>query len=139
MRVLVTGHLGYIGSVLVPIFQDAGHEVVGLDTDLYRGCTFGDPSLVPTVSRVDADLRDVRVEQLDGIDAIVHLGALSNDPLGDLDSELTFDIHHLASVRLATIGREAGVLEDRDQDRPDVPEMAGDENPHARCLRGLVD
>ena len=109
MRVLVTGHLGYIGSVLVPIFQDAGHEVVGLDTDLYRGCTFGDPSLVPTVSRVDADLRDVRVEQLDGIDAIVHLGALSNDPLGDLDSELTFDINHLASVRLATIGREAGV------------------------------
>ena len=108
MRVLVTGHRGYIGSVLVPIFQAAGHEVVGLDSDLYRGCTFGDPANVPVVPCVDADLRDVRVEHLDGIRAVVHLGGLSNDPLGDLDAALTFDINHLASVRLARIAREAG-------------------------------
>ncbi len=109
MRVLVTGHRGYIGAILVPVFQAAGHDVVGLDTDLYRDCTFGDPSAVPTVPEIDADLRDVRLEQLDGIEAIVHLAALSNDPLGDLDATLTFDVNHLASVRLARLGREAGV------------------------------
>src|SRR6185436_228344 len=71
MRVLVTGHLGYIGSVLVPVLQAAGHEVVGLDSDLYRGCTFGDPDRLPSIPQIDADLRDVTVEQLDGIDAVV--------------------------------------------------------------------
>ena len=109
MRVLVTGHRGYIGAVLVPIFEAAGHEVVGLDSDLYRGCTFGDPGAVPAVPDLGVDLRDVNVEQLDGIDAIVHLAALSNDPLGDLDAGLTYDINHLASVRLARLGRDAGV------------------------------
>jgi nucleoside-diphosphate-sugar epimerase len=109
MRVLVTGHRGYIGAVLVPIFEAAGHEVVGLDSDLYRGCTFGDPSRVPAVPDLGVDLRDVTVEQLDGIDAIVHLAALSNDPLGDLDAALTYDINHEASVRLARLGRDAGV------------------------------
>ncbi len=109
MRVLVTGHRGYIGAVLMPIFEAAGHEVVGLDSDLYRGCTFGDPAGVPAVADLGVDLRDVTVEQLDGIDAIVHLAALSNDPLGDLDAELTYDINHQASVRLARLGRDAGV------------------------------
>ena len=85
MRVLVTGQRGYIGAVLVPVFQAAGHEVLGLDSDLYRGCDFGDPAGVPAVPQVAADLRDVTVDQLDGIDAIVHLAALSNDPLGDLE------------------------------------------------------
>lgn len=108
MRVLVTGFRGYIGAVLVPIFQAAGHDVVGLDTDLYRGCTFGDPSALTTVPEIDADLRDVRLEQLDGIEAVVHLAALSNDPLGDLDATLTYDINHLASVRLARLARDAG-------------------------------
>jgi nucleoside-diphosphate-sugar epimerase len=109
MRVLVTGHRGYIGAVLVPIFEAAGHEVVGLDSDLYRGCTFGDPAAVPAVPDLGVDLRDVTVEQLAGIDAIVHLAALSNDPVSDLDPVLTFDINHAASVRLARLGREAGV------------------------------
>ena len=109
MRVLVTGHRGYIGAVVVPIFKAAGHEVVGLDSDLYRGCTFGDPAALVPVPEIGADLRDVEAEQLDGIEAIVHLAALSNDPLGDLDAELTYDINHLASVRLARLGREAGV------------------------------
>ncbi len=109
MRVLVTGHRGYIGAVLVPIFQAAGHEVLGLDSDLYRGCTFGDPTAVPAIRDLGVDLRDVGVDQLDGIDAIVHLAALSNDPLSDLDAALTFDINHEASVRLARLGRDAGV------------------------------
>lgn len=109
MRVLVTGHRGYIGTVLVPIFQAAGHDVVGLDSDLYRGGTFGDPAALATIPEIPADLRDVTVDQLDGIDAIVHLAALSNDPLGDLDPGLTYQINHQASVRLATLGREAGV------------------------------
>jgi nucleoside-diphosphate-sugar epimerase len=109
MRVLVTGHRGYIGSVLAPIFLAAGHEVVGLDSDLYQGGTFGDPAALIDVPEIAADLRDVRVDDLDGIDAIVHLAALSNDPLGDLDPDLTYDINHLASVRLARLGREAGV------------------------------
>jgi len=109
MRVLVTGHRGYIGSVVVPVFQVAGHEVVGLDTDLYRGCTFGDPTGVPAIPDLGTDLRDVSVEQLDGIDAIVHLAALSNDPLSDLDPLLTYEINHEASVRLARLARDAGV------------------------------
>jgi nucleoside-diphosphate-sugar epimerase len=109
MRVLVTGHRGFIGAVLVPVFEAAGHEVVGLDSDLYRGCTFGDPASVPAIPNLSSDLRDVSVEQLDGIDAIVHLAALSNDPLGDLDPALTFDVNHGASIRLARLGRDAGV------------------------------
>jgi nucleoside-diphosphate-sugar epimerase len=109
MRVLVTGHLGYIGCVVVPVLQEAGHDVVGLDSDLYRGCTFGDPGGLPAVPRFDVDLRDVRVEQLDGLDGVVHLAALSNDPLGDLNSTLTYDINHDASVRLARLARDAGV------------------------------
>ena len=109
MRVLVTGHRGYIGAVLVPVFEAAGHEVIGLDSDLYRGCTFGDPAAVPAIPNLGSDLRDVSLEQLDGIDAIVHLAALSNDPLGDLDPGLTYGINHEASIRLARLGRDAGV------------------------------
>src|SRR6185369_243190 len=101
MRVLVTGHGGYIGTVLVPMFLKAGHEVVGLDTHLYRYCTFGaEPVAIPEIVR---DLRDVEASDLEGFDAVVHLAALSNDPL------LTFDINHLGSVRLAQKAKEVGV------------------------------
>ena len=109
MRVLVTGHLGYIGTVLVPALVDAGHEVVGLDSDLYRACTFGDPAAIRPVPELIMDLRDVTVDDLDGFDAVIHLAALSNDPLGDLDPGLTFDINHRGSVRLAQLAREAGI------------------------------
>lgn len=108
MRVLVTGHRGYIGTVLVPHLQAAGHDVVGLDTDLYRDCTFGDPAALPSIPEIPRDVRDVHAAHLAGIDAVIHLAALSNDPLGDLDPELTYDINHRASVDLARAAREAG-------------------------------
>jgi len=107
MRVLVTGHNGYIGSVMVPVLQAAGHEVLGLDTFFYEDCTFGeDFHRVPALRK---DVRDVTLADLQGFDAIVHLAALSNDPLGDLKPEWTYDINHAASVRLAKLAKEAGV------------------------------
>ena len=109
MRVLVTGHLGYIGTVLVPVFLRAGHEVVGLDSDLYRACTFGDPSAIVDVPTLEIDVRDIVIDQLRGFDAVVHLAALSNDPLGDLRPSLTFEINHRASVDLAAAAKAAGV------------------------------
>src|SRR5580765_260512 len=107
MKVLVTGHHGYIGSVLAPIVAQGGHAVVGLDTQFYRGCDFGADG-ARLGGRV-ADVRDVTAADLAGFAAIVHLAALSNDPLGDFVPELTSDMNGEATVRLATAGREAGV------------------------------
>jgi nucleoside-diphosphate-sugar epimerase len=107
MRVLVTGHHGYIGSVLAPYLATAGLDVVGLDTLFYRDCDFG-VEASPAPGRV-ADIRDVTPTDLAGFDAIVHLAALSNDPLGDLDPSLTEHINGDATVRLATAARDAGV------------------------------
>lgn len=107
MKVLVTGHKGYIGTVMVPMLIEQGFEVVGLDTDLYRYCTYGaDPIDVPTISK---DVRDVEASDFTGIDAVVHLAALSNDPLGNINPDLTYDINHHGSVRIAECAREAGV------------------------------
>ncbi len=108
MKVLVTGHHGFIGAVMVPTLLDAGHEVVGLDTDLYGDCPFGHAS-EPDIASIRADIRDVSIDDLTGFDAVVHLAALSNDPLGDLHAELTFDINQHATVRLARLARTAGV------------------------------
>jgi len=107
MRVLVTGHKGYIGAVLVPLLQSRGHEVIGLDSDLYRRCTFGNG--MPECPSLEKDVRDVELTDLRGVEAVIHLAALSNDPLGDLDPELTLEINHRASVRLAELARKAGV------------------------------
>ena len=107
MRVLVTGHMGYIGTVMVPMLIKAGHNVVGLDSDLYRRCTFG--AEAPEIPEVKKDLRDVQSDDLAGFQAIIHLAALSNDPLGNLNPALTYEINHVASVRLARMAKEAGV------------------------------
>jgi nucleoside-diphosphate-sugar epimerase len=107
VRVLVTGSDGYIGAVLVPRLVQAGHEVVGLDSSLYEGCTFG-PEPAP-VTTMRMDVRDVGVEELRGFDAVMHLAAISNDPLGNLNPQVTYDVNHLASVRLALQAKRAGV------------------------------
>jgi nucleoside-diphosphate-sugar epimerase len=109
MRLLVTGHLGYIGTRLTPLLLERGYSVVGLDSDLYRRCTFGPEEAISRVPLVAADLRQVSPADLEGVDAVLHLAALSNDPLGDLDPELTYEINHRASVRLASLAKEAGV------------------------------
>src|SRR5258708_38897994 len=107
MRILLTGHKGYIGSVAAPMFRSAGHEVVGLDTDLFAGCDFGKPAA--QLSEIRKDIRNLTKADLHGFDAVVHLAALSNDPLSNLDPNLTFDINHKASVRLAELAKQAGV------------------------------
>jgi nucleoside-diphosphate-sugar epimerase len=107
MKILLTGHKGYIGAVAVPILQSAGHDVVGIDSDLYAGCDFG-PS-APAIPELRKDLRDLSRSDLAGFDAVVHLAALSNDPIGNLNPQLTYDINHLASVRMARLAKEAGV------------------------------
>ncbi|HEY9226410.1 MAG TPA: SDR family oxidoreductase [Gemmatimonadaceae bacterium] len=107
MRVAVTGHNGYIGSVMVPFLQKAGHEIIGLDTYLYEECTFGRE--VPDVPSIRMDLRDVGATDLSGFDAVIHLAALCNDPLGNMNPGTTYDINHHASVKLAEAAKAAGV------------------------------
>ena len=107
MRVLVTGHEGYIGSRLLPLLHAAGHEVVGMDTSLFSATTFG-PEPEP-VRALAVDIRDAEPDHLAGFDAVIHLAALSNDPLGDLDPETTFDINHRGAVSLAAAAKRAGV------------------------------
>ncbi len=107
MRVLVTGHHGYIGSVAAPMLVEAGHDVTGLDTFFYEGC-----DLLPDRVEIPAlrmDIRDVTPEILEGFDGIFHLAALSNDPLGELDEELTREINLRGTVELARAAKEAGV------------------------------
>ncbi|RMH81492.1 MAG: NAD(P)-dependent oxidoreductase [Actinomyces sp.] len=107
MRVLVTGHNGYIGPVLVPMLAERGHEVHGLDSYLFERCAV--PGWSDDVAATRRDVRDVTSDDVAGFDAVVHLAALSNDPLGDLDPQLTYDINWHASVRLARLAKAAGV------------------------------
>jgi len=106
MKVLMTGNKGFIGSVMEPMFLAAGHEVVGLDNQLFQGCLFGEAAETPA-PRVD--LREMGPSAVEGFDAVVHLAALSNDPLGNVNPEVTYDINHLASVRLAEFCKQVGV------------------------------
>ncbi|TFV59931.1 SDR family oxidoreductase [Mycobacterium sp. PS03-16] len=107
MRVLVTGHLGYLGVEMTPVLRQLGHEVVGLDTNYFAGCDFSTPP--EWLPALDIDLRDITPAHLVGFDAVVHLAALSNDPLSDLNPGLTYDINLHASVRLAEAAKAAGV------------------------------
>lgn len=106
-RVLVTGHNGYIGTILTELLSEAGHQVVGLDNFMFAGCAFGAP--VPRVEAIRKDIREVNQADLEGFDAICHLAGISNDPVGDLNPEVTYEINHRASVRLAEMAKEAGV------------------------------
>ena len=107
MRILVTGHKGYIGTVLVPMLLEQGYDVVGLDSDLYERCTFA--GAIPDVPETAKDIRDVTASDLDGVHAVMHLAALSNDPLGNLKPDLTIEINHRASVRLAELAKAAKI------------------------------
>jgi nucleoside-diphosphate-sugar epimerase len=110
MRILMTGHLGYIGTAAVPIFQARGHEVVGLDTDLYRDCTYGtEVGPAASIENLGIDIRDATEDHLAGFDAVVHLAGLSNDPLGNIDPELTRELNTDAAIGLARTAKRAGV------------------------------
>ena len=107
MRILVTGQHGYIGTVLVPMLVAAGHDVNGCDTHLYDECAFDDT--FDTIADIGKDIRDLQADDLDGFEAVIHLAALSNDPLGDLNPQLTYEINHQASVRLAHLAKKVGI------------------------------
>lgn len=107
MKVLVTGHAGYIGAVLLPLFQEAGHELYGIDSYLFEDCVIGDPPV--QIPELKADVRDLDASVFEGFDAVVHLAALSNDPLGDLNPDCTWDINHRGCVHVAKMAKEAGV------------------------------
>lgn len=102
----MTGHNGYIGSIMAPYLMGKGHQVVGLDTDYFADCQIIAAAEVPSLRR---DLRDVSLDDVAGFEAVIHLGALSNDPIGNLSDTWTAQINHAASVRLAELAREAGV------------------------------
>ncbi|MDJ0755844.1 MAG: SDR family oxidoreductase [Ardenticatenaceae bacterium] len=108
MRVLVTGHNGYVGTVMIPLLVKAGHDVVGYDTNLYQGSTFG-AEKITSIPSVNKDIRDISRQDLEGFEAVIHLAGLSNDPLGDLNPALTDEINFRASVRLAKLAKEAGI------------------------------
>ena len=107
MKVLVTGHLGYIGTILVPMLLQEGYEVVGMDSDLYRASTFGEGMV--DVPNLQKDIRDAEIGDFDGCDAVLHLAGLSNDPLDSIDPELTLDINYRGSVHVASLAKRAGV------------------------------
>jgi nucleoside-diphosphate-sugar epimerase len=107
MRILVTGHKGYIGTILVPMLVKAKYEVIGLDSDLYARCTFGEE--IFEIPEIKKDIRDVEPSELEGFDAVIHLAALSNDPLGNLNPDLTYEINYHASVKLAKLSKQVGI------------------------------
>ena len=109
MKVLVTGHRGYIGSVMVPILSKAGHEVHGYDSEFYHRCSYRPGGTLPVVPGVCKDVRDITAADLEGFEAVIHLAALSNDPLSNLNPDVTYEINYRGSVRVAEAAKKAGV------------------------------
>jgi nucleoside-diphosphate-sugar epimerase len=109
MKILVTGHLGYVGTVMTPILRAAGHDVTGYDCDLYQRCTYDPGGTIEETPFIAKDTRDAMRADLVGYDAIIHLAALSNDPLSNINPDLTYAINQRAGVALATAAKEAGV------------------------------
>ncbi|RLA18148.1 MAG: NAD-dependent dehydratase [Gammaproteobacteria bacterium] len=107
MKVLVTGHKGYIGTCLVPMLLERGHEVVGSDSDIFRACTYNGE--ITTIPEITSDIRDIVGDELIGFDAIINLAGLSNDPLGDYNPLLTEEVNEKAAVRLAELAKKAKV------------------------------
>jgi nucleoside-diphosphate-sugar epimerase len=107
VRVLVTGHDGYIGQVLMPLLRERGHDAVGLDSFLFRGCALGDEP--PLGDAIERDVRDLTVDELEGFEAVIQLAAVSNDPIGELNPDCTYAINHRAAVHTARLARAAGV------------------------------
>lgn len=108
MRVMLTGHNGYVGSIMLPMLINAGHDVIGLDTYYYENATFGEDNTPPSIPTIRKDIRDISESDMEGVEAVLHLAALSNDPLGDLNPDLTFEINHRASVHLAKLAKKSG-------------------------------
>src|SRR5579862_2114963 len=106
MRILITGRDGYIGPVMAATLERAGHETAGLDTGYFADCSMG---RVEDRSRLRKDVRDLTRADLSGFDAVVHLAALSNDPMGELNSDWTYQINLEGSLHLARVARDAGV------------------------------
>ena len=107
MRILVTGHKGYIGTVMVPMLLKEGFDLIGMDSDLYRRCTYG--GKVTQIPEIQKDIRDAEVSDFEGVDAVFHLAALSNDPLGNINPNVTYDINYHGTVHVAETARKAGV------------------------------
>jgi nucleoside-diphosphate-sugar epimerase len=108
MKVLVTGTEGYLGSLLAPILLQQGHEVLAVDTGFYKiGWLYNGTEL--TAQTLNKDIRHITLEDLQGVDAVVHMAELSNDPTGQLLPDITYEINHKGSVRLAKLAKEAGV------------------------------
>jgi nucleoside-diphosphate-sugar epimerase len=109
MKIFLTGHLGYIGTVMTPMLQAAGHDVTGCDRDFYGRCTFTQGGTIASVPTIHKDIRDLQRSDLEGFDAVIHLAALSNDPLSNLNRDTTYAINHRGSVHVAETAKSAGV------------------------------
>ena len=107
MKVFVTGHKGYIGAHLVDLLKQAGHTVTGCDLGLFDGCAWEE--VVPADRDLHIDVRDVTLKDLDGHDCVMHLAAISNDPMGEVDAAATYAINRDASIRIAQLAKKAGV------------------------------